>query len=324
MGYKGHMSFISLLANIMKMTTVILISILFISCNGSKKKIENRSIHQVYNKCYSENLKVEETSIKYYLKEFENILIKNKLLIDSTSQSYKKFINEYSNYNYIDLKESYSFLDKINGLDFGDYYSNCVNEIREHEHFRTSIWGKLDNYFLQNELEVNKENTIQFLQSQPFDTIFNERTFEFDFFKHKLFNVIKVSSGNESEIESTLYKKSNYSKRAEITIDSKNKVTWQRSIVSQNKLLDNIYKYIHDCNKETIIFIELSPNASYASYISVLNQIEHAKQKLKKEKSVNLYNKEYEDLSRHQKELIDKKYNFKISKKTLANTIYSK
>lgn len=168
---------------------------------------QDENISKIYNKCYSEEVTVNGISIKHYIKGFEKELIRSKLLKDSTAKSYKDFFYEISNYDYIVLESKYSFLDSIKGLEY-DGVLNCSKKIAFHKDYTKTIFGKLGNY-----MKKNNGNHEGFFESQPIDSIFNEKTFEFDFIKHKLFNVIKVYDKNKYESGSILCNLENCPKR---------------------------------------------------------------------------------------------------------------
>mgnify|MGYP001804201647 CR=1 FL=1 len=182
-----------------------LILILFFSC-------QNEKIADIYNKCYSENVTVDGKSIRLYIKGFENELIKSRLLKDSTGQSYRDFFFELSdnNYDYIYLENQYSFLDSINGLEF-DGVLDCPLAIKSHKDFENSIFGRLTNY-----MKENNGNHEGFFKSQEIDSIFNEKTFEYDFIKHKLFNILKVYDKSKNHEGKILCKTEDCPERKEI------------------------------------------------------------------------------------------------------------
>ena len=159
--------------------TLVLTIVSFYSC-----KEEN--ITDIYNECYSKEVTVHGVSIKHYLKGFEAELIRSNLLEDSTGKSYRDFFNEIMHYDYIVLENKYSFLDSIKGLEY-DGVMKCPLKISLHKDISNSIFGKLGKY-----MEENNGKHEGFFDSQPIDSIFNEQTFEYDYIKHKLFNVIKV------------------------------------------------------------------------------------------------------------------------------------
>lgn len=183
----------------MKKHTSIIIFFIISSFYGCQEK----NITEIYNKCYSEEVTVDGISIKHYIKGFEAELIKSKLLKDSTGKSYKDFFYELSNYDYVVLETKYSFLDSIKGLEF-DGVLDCPLKISSHKDYPTTIFGKLGKH-----MKENNGNHDGFFESQPIDSIFNEKTFEFDYIKHKLFNVIKVYDKSKYENGTILCKTEN-------------------------------------------------------------------------------------------------------------------
>jgi hypothetical protein len=177
------------LGNIMKKNSYLIMFLIissFFSC-------QEKDIAELYNQCYSEEVTVDGISIKHYIKGFEAELIKSKLLKDSTGKSYRDFCFELSNYDYIVLETKYSFLDSIKGLEY-DGVLNCPKKIADHKDYPNTIFGKLGKY-----MKENNGNHEGFFKSQPIDSIFNEKTFEFDYIKHKFFNMIKVYDKNKYE-----------------------------------------------------------------------------------------------------------------------------
>src|SRR5690606_38330998 len=191
--------------NIMKKPSYLILFLAIVSIYSCK----NENIAEIYNKCYSEEVTVNGISIKHYIKGFESELINSKLLKDSTGESYREFFFEMSNYDYVVLENKYSFLDSIKGLEY-DGVMKCPIKIASHKDISNSIFGKLGKY-----MEENNGNHEGFFESQPIDSIFNEKTFEYDYIKHKLFNVIKVYDINTFQGGSVLCKTDNCPKRKE-------------------------------------------------------------------------------------------------------------
>ena len=242
------------LGNIMRNTFYIIISLVILSCNHSENR--NKNIYEIYNDCYAENVTVNKKSIRHYIKGFENSLIENKLLKDSTGKSYKDFFHEITDYDYIDMKSKYSFLDSLNGLEY-DGVLDCPLAIRKHKDFDTSIFGKLKKYMTEN-----GGNHEGYFESQPIDSIFNENTFKFDYIKHKLFNIIKVYDKTKNQKGKILYRKENYPKSVELIIDSNNNISWNNKVLELNELVKKASDYFSNYDKENVIFLKTSPQTS--------------------------------------------------------------
>lgn len=166
-------------------------------------KCQQKNISALHNKCYSEKVTIDGTSIKNYIKDFETELINSKLLKDSTAKSYKDFFYEVSNADYIVLENKYMFLDSINGLEYDDVL-DCAKKIASHEDYNNTIFGKLGKY-----MNENNGNHQGFFESQPIDSIFNESTFEFDYIKLKFFSAIKIYDDNKYKVGIVLCKLEN-------------------------------------------------------------------------------------------------------------------
>lgn len=288
-----------------------LYAILFLILFSCSKKNKTTNIYDTYNECYAQNFIVKNKSIRYYLKQYEKILIENKLLKDSTANSYVNFLLEFSNYDFIDLKQRYSFLDSIKGLKFGKDALNCVNKISTHKDFKKGFWGKYLNYIKANSLQLNEERTLSFLTSQPTDSIFNEDTFKYDFFKHKLFNIIPVYDGSKKG--KVLYKRNNYPDRADILIDSTNNVYWNSEAIEINQLSNKISDYLSDYSDDSIFFFKTSPKTSFSKYIQIQNEITKSVNKFKDKKSIDEFQRKYENLNQVERNTINSKYLIKFS-----------
>ena len=295
-------------------------TILFLILISCSKNNETNNIYDTYNDCYAQNFTIKNKSIKYYIKQYEDILIENNLLKDSTANSYVDFLFEFSNYDFIDLKTRYSFLDSIEGLRFGKDALNCVNKISNHKDFKKGIWGRYLNYVKTNSLELNKNTTLEFLSSQPIDSIFNEDTFKYDFFKHKIFNIIPVYDGIQKG--KILYKKGNYPIRAEIKIDSLNNVYWNSELINVAEISDKTFNYLNNYSDETIFFLETNRKTPLGKYIQIQNEMMKGVNKFKNIISINKYQKKYNDLMQDERDSINKEFVIKISEQTLPNTGY--
>lgn len=158
----------------------------------------------------------------------------------------------------------------------------------------------------------NGGNLEGYFESQPIDSIFNENTFKFDYIKHKLFNIIKVYDKTKNPKGKVLYKKENYPKSVELTIDSKNNISWNNKTIKVNELVKKASDYFSNYHKDNVIFLKTSPQTNYMKYIAVQNELVSAKRNFYNEKSRELYNTEFDNLNEKQKQKIGSNFEIKI------------
>lgn len=288
----------------MKKSIYIILVLLIISC---KQKKEN--IYDIYNKCYSETAVDTEKSISHYIKSFEKELIKNNYLKDSTSESYYRLFNKLKEYEYIDLKTNYNFKDSIMFIKYNGTLE-CASEIKDHSDFEKSIFGKLGKFMLQN-----NGNHNGFFQSQHIDSIFNEKTFKFDYIKQKMFASIKLYNGQEYINGKILFNKDNYPKYVSLKWNDREEIFWNNNKIKGHLLENKAYEYFLKNGKEGLIFLENNLSSNALGLMKVHSSLVFAEQRLKDSISLIRHKKEFRNLNKLQQEFISRKYSFNINER---------
>lgn len=155
---------------------------------------QEKKIEEVYQECAYNTLSDKGRAIKRYTKEFENYLIKVRILKDSTSQSYYnlfKSISQGKRYNSDNFEYAYS--DSINKnkedrLKILPVSAKCYEEIKNHKDF-----GKLLGQ-VNLATKLNRESDINELISKNL-LIIAKRDFSLDYYKQRTFALLYLLDG---------------------------------------------------------------------------------------------------------------------------------
>ncbi|MDP2542077.1 hypothetical protein CSC81_07950 [Tenacibaculum discolor] len=166
-----------------KIIVTLLLSFFFVLKPFSQEK----KIEEMYQKCLYNSLHDKGEKLKRINKEFENYLIKEKILKDSSGSSYKKFLNTLhtSKGKVMKFSFTYPYLDSMHGIENGKPIffkldSTCVKEIVLNDDF-TKHLEKLESL-----MPKEKTNDLS-LVFKNMDTVFSAEDFELDYYKQKFF-----------------------------------------------------------------------------------------------------------------------------------------
>jgi len=138
-------------------------------------------VETVYQECVYNSLNDKGVLLKKYTKEFENHLIKSKVLKDSTSKAYFDLFKILGDKKWKKFKYNYSYIDSINkiaGYKTVNDNKGCAKEMRNHKNFKKSKFFKMKSIFFE------EHETIEtVLKKMSF--YLEEQDFELDYYKYR-------------------------------------------------------------------------------------------------------------------------------------------
>ena len=268
--------------------------------------------------CIYNSYKDGGVAFKKILNDFEQQLVANNFLNDTSGESYIEFLNKMSN------KE-------INNLELSSFSFNAIKEIEtlsvlEAKMCSQELKKELDLYkFKGTKLdsimnEVMSADNISITQySSSLLSFLTAEDFELDLYKINLLYFFGiVNNGINSGIErkgSNDYKETetfNIDKSIKVFINSENKIFIDNKVVSVEVLNIKIRDYMVQNKSESNIVIENDLEVFYEKYIQVQNSIISTINTLRKEFSIKKFDKEYKDLNIEEVEMVKAVYPINI------------
>jgi biopolymer transport protein ExbD len=286
----------------------IIIGLLITSCVAQNDRIENIIMECSYQ-AFADNGKEFKTLIS----DYENLLIKEKILADKSGKSYRQVLQKIANDEEFDKVPSTFFsaeLQKIEKPDLEKAQECQKIIVKDSSLYDMSklkgLEQAIDNAQYSGDLQPS-------IIAEDILKVLTEDDFELDFYKLRtflLFSIIDTDSGisrrlpemeeNQVEYDLTNALKITLDDKSEIFVDDK-KVT----IVQLKKLVRD---YELKNKSESIISLKADRGTMYKTYIDVQNaivgEIRHLRDKLAKEK----YNTELDKLTEEQLSEIKKVY----------------
>lgn len=143
---------------------------------------QNTNIEEVYQNCVYSSLNDKGLELKRHTKKFEEHLIKNRILKDSTAKSYFKLFKILGTSKWKKLKYNYSYIDTINktvGYQKVNLNSECIKKLRQNKSFEKSKIFKMRKIF------ANENYSSIELAIKKMSEVLEVKDFESDFYKYR-------------------------------------------------------------------------------------------------------------------------------------------
>jgi len=253
--------------------TYLTFGIFSIFCNSQSIKVEDKLINCVY-----QNYEDNGTKFKKALTEFEQLLINENILKDSSGKSYIIIFEKIIEENDFKYNPSESFLDKI--IDIGmpklESFNKCQSELKESE--------------------FSKNNELR----KIFDALKESGNFSQSTIVRKLPEI------QEEDIEYDI------SKSINIYIDRENQIFVNKEKVDIDALKTAVRNYEEKNKSESIISLKTERETMYSTYINVQNAVVGEIKKLRTRLAEERYNKELKNLTKEEMTEIKKVYPLKL------------
>lgn len=289
----------------MKIISSLIIALLFCSCNSQTISSEGQLMKCVYENCSDNGIELKETILKY-----ENELITNKVLYDSSSKSYFNLLKNISDKTQINSKIDYSFMNEINNLSYYKFDSikNCNSKIIKSEKL-ISFQKKMATLFT-----AEKINYSEF--SSDLLKLLNEEDLEESYYK---FNVLilfdKMITDSKIGINEFIPEYSEKNSQEEIryiyfqiNLNEHDQIYQENKLITEKELEILILKFL-DLNTNNSRFkIVATGKTKYDFYIHIENIITLSVYKKRNFYSLTKYGKSFDKLDSNLKILIEKMY----------------
>ncbi|MBO0324387.1 hypothetical protein J0X14_18915 [Muricauda sp. CAU 1633] len=273
---------------------------------------QNERIEIQLQNCTYEQIEDNGKELKNEIKEFENYLIKKKILIDSTGKSYINLFKKIEKENDVEFDYNYSFTDSIQEIIIQDVYKqmDCqVDLINSDNYLNTKVY-KLQTVIdsIKTYGDIMPSNIASGILS-----VLDEKDFELEYYKIKTF-VLLDATNTTSGITQTLVKNENVNleKALKIYLNEKGEIIVNDKIINLTELRELVKEYESKNKSESIIALKTERETMYKTYIEVSNIIVEEIKFLREKVSRKKYKTDFDKLTTEQASEVIKMYPQKI------------
>jgi hypothetical protein len=275
---------------------------------------QDRKIEKIYNNCYFNSMPENGKEVKKLYKNYERLLISKKILKNNSGNSYFKLFKKVMSGEFIDSKTNYSLIDSINELKYSNlihFNTKCTEKIKA-----LSEYKKSNTYLLEQRMDSIKEGFSTETASEIFLKTMNEKDFEIDYYKMRVLLLIeRINSLRKLENEIPKYSEERINNSMEINLSNENIVFVNGIKTSKEEFQKTIEKYLINNKKKSLISINSSRDAQYGEYLKLIESINLVFERARNRISIEFYKKEFNELTKTEKEQIEKDYSFEIYNK---------
>jgi len=290
-----------------------LIVFFFSSCKAQKSRVETK-IQDCYNSHYTKS----GNDIKKTIIEFEKILISKKLLKSNKGKDYIELLKKIERNEITELKISFKELDNMNSIrgKFSTEIYKCQQAVFNSKIYDTTTFDKL-RIKIDSLVTLNQISSSSFAKSL-LSTITTKDT-KLDYYKLMVFRILNDYSFDLNNRFPTnllknkkTYQKEKYKNPFEIALNEKNEISVNGKIILVNQFKELIKIYEQKEKENSAIIFIANRKTTYKFYTDILDIINSGITELRKEYSKKEYNKEFENLEKTDKLMIEQKYPIRI------------
>lgn len=263
-------------------------------------------------RCYSSSTSGKIDSVKILMKDFEDYLIKQKILKSSNGQGYRGVIELiYENPDTI-FNNDFNFIYKVQNIEgsFNDPVINCLDTVMRSDNYDRSKIEQLDGLFQQLDTSSIMIKSI----SEKILKVFDIKDFEMPYYKFATlllidsFSIERLSYLNDLEEKNKVLPNEKpikiFLNKTLLTVEGK------KSTIQEMKKLVNEHYYKYQ--EKAVVLFGSTRETLYKDYVNILNTIEEEIKRIRDEYSKKKYGKAFEELKKELQEQIDKKIQIKI------------
>jgi hypothetical protein len=293
-----------------KITLLTFLILISISC-----KSQDRIVEKTFNDCYFNSMPNQGKELKIFHNEYESLLISNGILIDNSGESYYNLFKKIMRSEISDTKTNFSFIDSINKLSYTDLiHSNqkCSDKIKSLDIYKDS-----NTYRFEKTMDsLNDPYNDKIVVIEKIISSLNEKDFELDFYKIRALLIMERMNSISDLFEEKVYSEKQLETAFKVLLTKKNEIIFQGKKVSNDNLKILVENYLRIAKKNSLIIIDTYRDVKYGDYVKFIKSFEYVFSKLRNELSEQKFNKQFENLTESEKEIIEKEYSFEIKENT--------
>ena len=276
-------------------------------CNGQTKRIESHMMNCLYN-AYPD----KGTEFKKTMSEFEQVLIDNRILSDTTGRSYFALFKKIAkgiNFKFDSSKSFSAMLMKITKPNYSQVMA-CQRQLLNNSNSKNGKISELSHVLdsLKSAKEFEPTNVAKGILS-----VLSEKDFELTYYKMKVLYLIDIFNSNNG-INRQFINHDQTDRSFEsnnpiyIYLNAKNEVIVNKKKVTLKQLKIIIRDYELKNKSESQIEFKIDKVAMYKTYTDVLKAIAEEIQILREQLSQEKYKTDFDKLTKKQAALIKKIY----------------
>ncbi|SDE76858.1 ExbD/TolR family protein [Cellulophaga baltica] len=275
----------------------------FLILLGIKLQAQNNKPEIVLIECIYTNYSDDGIALKQLISNFENQLLEEKILADSSGSSYRRIIKQMANDTFLSNHFFSNFSDEWEkvGNSFDRLNKNCRNTI-------------LKENLLPFELKVSDLITKKNIQSssdiaQIMLQVFSDKDLELEYIKLNLFLFMATAATtNTNGSDKLLPPIYDAEKAFQIAINSDNEIFISKHLVSISQLSELLRTYVVKNTSNSTILLNYNKNTTYGDYMKLQQVILSNIEAIKHEYALETYSLNYEALSINEKDKVDTMY----------------
>lgn len=292
----------------MRRILILLLILIISSCSKDKYKVERQ-----YQACFFEAFSENQKQAKMYIKEYEGILINEKVLKSPSQKSYFTLLEQTLTSNFLEIKSNYSLLDSLNKValeDFTVFNFKCKEEVRNSIGYKNSIM-----YNIETQVNQARDNGAEpDLINEVMISLYPKDYFTLDL--HKLQILLAI---NKVSKEITLENEIDWKNVFSIRLKGKRKIFVDEKKVSAIEMKKMVKDYLISHRSKSVFVIDFSKDLEIVHFFEVTMNIKTSVDEVREEVSREMFKKSYNELSEEGKELIETQIPYKIIDKEGAS-----
>ncbi|XLS28087.1 ExbD/TolR family protein [Flavobacteriaceae bacterium M23B6Z8] len=264
-----------------KALIVLLINSLFTSCASQSERIETKIMDCTYQ-AFEDN----GEAFKAAVVDYENLLIEEKILVDSSGKSYVRALR-----NIADVKKSNKIPSKFFAAELQNIEKPDQEKVRKCQEIinKDSASYNISKLKGLERVMINAQKSKDLKASSLMNDVLNvlkEEDFEHDFYKIRIFVLLSMigdsplMENQPAEIRDK-EKEVDLTNALRITIDDKNQIFINDQKVAVKDLGKRIKSYGEKNKSKSVISIKVDKKAMYRKYIEVQEVIDREIQNLR-------------------------------------------
>ena len=272
---------------------------------------QEREIEKIYSDCYFNSMPENGKEVKTIYKVYEKLLISKGILADNSGESYYTLFKKVMSEKFIDSKTNYSLVDSINKLEYSNlihYNTKCTEKIKSLRKYKNS-----NTFLLEKRIDSIKENFNPEKVAEIYIKTLNQKDFQIEFYKLRTLLVLEM---NKSllvlGIGKPKYSKERIENSLNIYFSKENLTSINGKRISKTELENIVIEYLSRNKEKSLISIKSSRQAIYGEYLKLIENLKSIFSKFKTKISIQRFNKKFGNLTKNEREKIEREYSFEI------------
>ena len=272
---------------------------------------QEREIEKIYSDCYFKAMPENGKEIKKIHKTYEKLLISKGILANNSGKSYYDLFKKVMAEKFVDNKTNFSLIDSINKLNYSDLiHSNikCTEKIKTLKKYKDS-----NTFLLEKRMDSIKEDFDSEKVSEIFIKTFDQKDFKIEYYKLRTLLVLEMNKSlSVMGIGKPKYSIERIESSLSISFSKENLTYINGEKTSKTALEKIVIDYLSKNKENSLISIKSSRKSLYGEYLKLIENLELIFLNFKNKISTQRFSKQFESLTKNEKDEIEREYSFEI------------